>query len=190
MTEKIYVIGLYGKIGSGKDAIAEYLSKKYKFRLLTFSSVLDDILRGEGREVTRVNEIELAIRMRKEHGNDVLAKKLSDRLEDGVYVINGFRYPEEVEFFERYGDDFKLLKADCSRETRYERVKQRGTRGEKSISWDEFLKNDSAKTEILVDSIKADYYINNEGTLSELYSQVDDIIKNELKLCHEDVGIR
>ncbi len=177
------VIGLTGKRGTGKDTVAEYLARKYRFKVLTYTNdVLAPILKKQGKEILRKNLVELAMSMRKKHGTDILTKMLCDTVkEDGLYVISGVRFPEEVKHFKkRFGDSFKLIALVCNDKERYKRIKKRGTKGEGSLSFHEFLDMENLPTEAPIKNTMklADVFVDNNRNFNELYASIDEMIKH------------
>ncbi|MEM5871654.1 MAG: AAA family ATPase [Candidatus Aenigmatarchaeota archaeon] len=182
---KFLVLGLTGKRGCGKDTMAEYLQKNYGFRILNFTNdVLGPILKEMGKEVTRENLIELALNLREKNGNDILAKMLSERIKEnnckGFWVISGIRYLEEVEYFKKtFGENFKLVKIECNIKKRYERIKNRGTKGEDSMSYKEFLEIEKRPTEKSIEKVMklAEFSLDNNKKFEDFYRAIDDLME-------------
>jgi len=183
----LFVFGITGRRGAGKDTTAEYLSKRYGFRVLTFTdNVLAPMLKSMGKEVTRENLINLAMDMRKTFGgNAALVPTLCEIIRrEGLWAVSGVRFPEEVEYFrETYGDAFKLISVKCSAKKRFERLKKRGTKGEGRMTYREFLEVEKRPTEKPIGRVMkmADFSLDNNGTKRELHRQIDDIYE-KLKL--------
>ena len=88
------VIGITGKIGSGKDTAARVLVEKFGFVKLDFTKdVLAPALVKRGLGVTRDNLIELATEGRKKHHNGIWAEKISAliRMSSRVVACSGPR---------------------------------------------------------------------------------------------------
>ncbi|MCD6591043.1 MAG: AAA family ATPase [Candidatus Aenigmarchaeota archaeon] len=183
----LFILGITGKRGAGKDTVADYLKKRYGFRVLNYTEhVLSPILRERNKKITRSNLINLALDLRKKYGNDILTKKIAELIKGyDKWVISGMRYPEEYYYLKsEFGERFKLIHIECSTQTRYERIKKRGTKGEASISFREFLKIEDAETEKAIDMIieLADLSITNDGTLEELYKKIDRMVARHFGL--------
>jgi dephospho-CoA kinase len=183
---KFLVIGVTGKMRSGKDTIAEHLRDKYSFKILTYTDdILSPMLKVMGKSATRDNLIDLATDMRKSMSPDILTRMICKKIDvrfgrKGRWVISGVRLPEEVDYFRaEYGPNFKLIAADCSPKIRFERGKKRGDKGEKSISYKNFLETEKKPTEKPIEkSMKtADFVLNNNKSKKDLYSQIDKIMK-------------
>jgi len=175
----LFVLGITGRRGSGKDTVANYLSKKYGFRVLTFTDdVLAPMLKSMGKKVTRENLIELGMDMRETFGGDAaLVPALCERIgREGLWAISGVRFSDEVEYLRyNFGDNFRLVSIGCSAKKRFERLKRRGTKGEERMSYSEFVKIEKSPTEKPIEKTMkmAKFRLDNNKTFSDLYRQVD-----------------
>lgn len=173
------IIALVSKIGAGKGTAADYLSGK-GFKILVFSDVLKEELEKQGKEINRENLQKLGSDLKQRFGNDILARKLSEKISSGDYILDGLRHPDELQFLrEKYGKKLLLIGIVCDRKIRFERIKVRSTRGEKELMFEEFLKKDSTWTEIYIDELikNSDIRIDNNGNVEKLYEQIDNILK-------------
>ncbi len=177
------VLGITGKRGSGKDTAAGYLQKRYGFNVLVYTDhVLAPMLRLQKKKVTRENLIKLATELRKQYGKDALTRMICERItRKEPWCISGVRLPEEVAYLRSfYGEAFTLLDVECEPEKRYERLKSRGTKGEKGMSYRKFLEIDRKATErpIKKSAGMADHVVDNSGQMEDLERQLDDLMKN------------
>jgi dephospho-CoA kinase len=175
------VIGITGKIGSGKTILANYLSKKYLASEYQFSKILMDILDRLYMEKTRLNLQKLGASLRKELGHDVIVNAMRKDIEKDnsrIIVIDGIRYKNEVEMLRKFKHNM-LISVKASLRIRYERCIKRGEKGEGSISFEDFLKSEKKATEKEIEKIStiADYKLKNEGDEKELFKQVDEILE-------------
>lgn len=175
---KLFVLGITGTRGAGKDTVANYLKRKYGFRVLTYTKdVLGPILKKRGKQIARENLIRLALKLRKEKGKDVLTRMISKKVgREGFWAISGIRYPEEDRHFRRFfGRNYRLLNVHCLLEKRYRRVKRRGTKGEARMSLEEFKKIERRETEKKIrETVKlADFLVDNNGSRKDLYKAID-----------------
>ncbi|NIO22761.1 MAG: AAA family ATPase [Candidatus Aenigmarchaeota archaeon] len=179
----LLVLGITGRRGCGKDTVAQYLSKKYGFRVLTFTDdVLAPMLKSMGKGVTRENLIELGMDMRKTFGgNAALVPALCERIgREGLWVVSGVRFREEVEYFRyNFGENFRLVSVECSAKKRFERLKKRGTKGEKGMSYQEFEKIEKEPTEKPINGVMkmARFSLNNNRTESDLHKEIDKLCR-------------
>jgi dephospho-CoA kinase len=174
------VLGLVGRIGSGKTAVSEYLQDKYGAKEHRFSQILMDILDRLNLPHERANLQKLGKSLRAELGEDVIVNAFKHDLEKDqseMLIVDGIRYENEVEMLKEKNGI--LIFVTTSPEVRYERAVKRGEKGEATITFEQFLENEKAETEKHIEKIKdsADYIIDNSGTLDELYKKVDEIIE-------------
>lgn len=126
------IIGLTGSNCSGKDTIAEYISKKYDYKHFSLSDIIREMMKEKGIEPTRENLIIFGTKLREKNGNDVLAKKVLEKTDlDGKYCITSIRHPDEVNGL-RKRKDFVLVNIDASQDVRFERMQKRERQGDPS----------------------------------------------------------
>jgi dCMP deaminase len=180
------IIGLTGTNGAGKTAVAEYLKSK-NFQFYSLSDEIREELAGQGKEATRANLIEAGNQLRAEYGPAVLAERIKARLRpDWNYVIDSIRNPYEVRAL-RAARDFRLLHVDAPVELRYDRVRQRGG-ARTPASFEEFVELERqelasanpANQQLRATYELADLTVSNGGTLGELESQLDQIVRDWL----------
>ncbi|RLI93764.1 MAG: hypothetical protein DRO94_04460 [Candidatus Altiarchaeales archaeon] len=179
------VIGLTGRMGSGKTSVSKYLSRKYGASEMRFSQILMDILDRLYLEHRRENLQKLGECVRKALGMDVIVNAFENDLRNensDIIVVDGIRYKNEVDMLRRFRDNV-LIFIDAPARLRYERCRKRGEKGESSINFKEFLMAEKRETERYIDEIGevADYRIENIGTLEDLYQKVDEIMEKILK---------
>ncbi len=182
--EKI-IIGLIGEKLAGKDEVAKYLVAKYGAFHIKFSHLLDEVLEVLDLPKTRRNEIDLGLGLRQIFGNEVLYKALKKRIEhlnNPVIVINGIRMDE----FERVVGDLKAqtLYITAPLEIRYQRYLERHEKiDDGKLNFEEFARQDKeelTERDIPVLGKRADYKIDNVGSLVDLHKKVDDIFNHSV----------
>ncbi len=172
------LIGLIGQKLTGKDTIARYLESKYGVVSFAAGHILNDILHILAQDVSRENEVRLAVALRGAFGETVLNTAILHRLAehgDKVGLINGIRRPAEVTEAKAAGA--RIVYVTASAELRYERYMQRREKKDDgTLSFAEFVAQDQqSPTEKDIPALaqEAEYTITNSGDLSELYAQVD-----------------
>jgi dephospho-CoA kinase len=180
------VIGITGKRGSGKDTVANHLKRKYKFRVLIYTDdLLGPMLKVEGKDVTRDNLIKLATELRNEYGPAALTKMLCERIRaEGLWCISGVRLPEEAQYMKlNYPGNSRLMKVECDNKKRFSRIRSRGTKGEKAITYKQFLEVEKKPTESPIEKTMklADFSVDNNGSERALQSQIDRVMKVLMK---------
>jgi len=178
------IIGLMGKIGSGKDTVAEYLVKKYGFVMVGFGDVTREIAKEKGIEPTRENLLEIQKEMVSKYGIDYFPKRIARMIKEKKLdrvVVNGIRRPTDaLTLKEEFGEDFKLVLVETDPKIRYERMLKRGRVGDPKQYLD-FQKQEEAEIKSfgLDKTFKmAEKIITNNTSLEDLYKQVDELISS------------
>jgi dephospho-CoA kinase len=177
------ILGLVGPIASGKGTIKEYVIKKYNAKDCRFSSSLRDVLDRLSLDINRKNLINLSTVLRQTFGQDLLAKAISHdakNLEADLIVVDGVRREEDIKYLKKI-DNFFLLAVDAAPEIRYKRfVKRNENIGDDKKTYEEFLLDHQKETEITIPPImkKAQIVVDNSGTLTKLFSEIDKFIAN------------
>jgi dephospho-CoA kinase len=180
------ILGITGEMGSGKGSIAKHVMLEHKGGVHRFSTMLRDMLKRIYIEETRENISTLSSIIRKNFGEDVLAKALYHDLqndEHDIVVLDGARRMSDIEYLNEL-PIFKLIYVEADIRTRYERVVKRNENSEDAEkTFDEFKKDQEREPETQIRDLKyyAAHVIDNNGTYQDLYKQVDDIIAEFMK---------
>jgi len=178
------IIGLIGRMGSGKGFVGDYLCENYNASRHTISDILADILNRLHLTVTREHLQKLGASLRSGLGYDVIINALKGDIEkdnSNIIIIDGIRYMNEVEMLRTFENNL-LLSIDAKPELRYDRCVLRGEKGEARITFEEFLGNENSETEQHISEVmkEADYTINNDGTKEELIEKIEKILKEKV----------
>lgn len=177
------ILGLSGEIASGKGTIAKHVIEKYNGNSHRFSTSLRDVLKRLYIDDSRENMQNLSSILRGQFGQDILAKIIfNDTKEDSkdVVVVDGVRRADDIIHL-REMNNFKLIYIETDLEKRYERITKRGENADDNTkTFEEFKKDQEGEAEQQIKGLKeiADFVIDNNGTLEELYAKVDEIISN------------
>lgn len=181
MSEKRIIV-LAGKIASGKGTVSKYLTDKYNASSHRFSAVLRDILSRLYMKHIRDNMLKLSIMLRKNYGEDILAKVMSEDVkkdDNKIIIIDGVRRLDDIKYL-RQLPEFKLVFVKADMRKRYERITRRGENpDDKSKTFEEFEKDHQGEAELKIKDLEnvADVVIDNNSGLEELYEQVDGVVK-------------
>ncbi|HEX8974232.1 MAG TPA: AAA family ATPase [Patescibacteria group bacterium] len=179
------ILGIAGEMGSGKEAISKHLVNTYGAHSHNFSQILSDILERLYLEKTRENLTPLSFALRKNFGEDILAKVMyHDSVEDtaDIVVVQGIRRIEDMTFL-RQVPEFKFAFVDADMKLRYERVSERREKANDGLmTFDQFKASHQYETELTIPDLRnyADYVLDNNGTYAELYEQIDKIISQNI----------
>lgn len=173
------VIAIVGKIGAGKDEVAEYLSKKLGWPIFKISDPLKDELKRQGKEINRENLASLGNQWATQKSDDHIARLALEK-HKGNLIISGPRQLGQIEYLKNHSN-FTMIEITADDKIRFERVTARASVKEaKNLESfiKEELKNDAApgkKVQILECIKLADYRIPNNSTLKDLYAKLDKI---------------
>ena len=179
------IIGLVGPIASGKGVTKKYLETKYGAKHCKFSTPLRDVLIRLRIDISRDNMIDLSTILRERYGQDLLAKVIASdasRLDSDIVVVDGVRRIDDIEHLSTL-PHFKLVKVDADPKIRDERMKLRNENvGDAEKTFGEFMEDHERETETTIPGVmeKAQYSLENDGSLEELYSQIDSLVEKLL----------
>jgi len=176
------IIGLTGKNGSGKTAVAEYL-KSRGFEYHSLSDEIREEVRSRGLEISRDVLIETGNELRRKFGPGVLAERILGKLgNERNYVVDSIRNPQEVAVLRRR-KDFTLMALEADQAVRFERSRERG-RENAAGTLDQFAaeeareleSGDPASQQLEATRREADLVVDNNGMLDGLHRQLDSMI--------------
>lgn len=177
------ILGIAGEIASGKGTTAQYLVKNHNASTHRFSTALRDLAKRMYLEESRENLQKLSTIFRENFDDNILSMVIYKDVENDnnqVIAIDGVRRMADIEFLKKI-PEFKLVYLDASMENRYQRITKRGENvDDNSKTFEEFKKDHEREAELQIKDLKnqADFVIDNNGTLEELYAQIDSIIQN------------
>lgn len=172
------VIGLTGKMRSGKDTVKELLENKK--RGCFYSAAYGDQLKKQYAEITgqslsgKKDRKGLQTYGQAERAKnptvwiDAIQKRIQPYLDNGFnVVITDVRQANEVQHIRSLGG--YVVKVHADEEIRVQRMLDKG---------DNFKMEDlQHETEAYVDEVQADFTVTNNGGLTELINQVDDMLQ-------------
>jgi len=175
------IIGLTGTNASGKSTLLCYLKSK-GFDHFSLSEVIREELVRRKLAVSRQNMIDVGNELRARFGASFLADKIKTKIQANDTVIDSIRNIAEVNSLRKLLH-FYLIAIDAPAASRFERAKLRG-RIENAATLSEFLdieekenSDDIRHQNISACTALADYQIQNDRDLSDLFEQVENILK-------------
>lgn len=179
--EKI-ILGITGEIAAGKGTVAKYLIEKHQATTHRFSTALRDVAKRIYLEESRENLQKISTMLRENFGDDILSKVIfHDVNNDGnnIITIDGVRRMGDIEFLKQI-PGFKLVYIDTAIENRYERITKRGENvDDNTKTFEDFKKDHEREAELQIKDLKnvADFVVDNNSNLDDLYLQLDKIIQ-------------
>jgi dephospho-CoA kinase len=178
------IIGITGTLGAGKGTVVDYLIKEKGFKHFSVRDLLIKLIEKDGKTVNRDSMVEIANKLRSEHGPSFLVEELYKEAQKSKEncVIESIRTEGEINALRGKGT-FYLIAIDADPRQRYERITLRKSETD-DISFKKFLEDESREMES-TDPTKqnlrrcmelADYKIQNNKTVESLNKQVSEII--------------
>lgn len=176
------IIGITGTLGAGKGTVVDYLIKYKKFKHYSVSGYLKEELVKKNLEINRTNLQDIGNELREKFGPSYITEQLFQSAQSNKdnAIIESIRNPKEAEFIKQHGG--KLIAVTADQKTRFERIKERQSEKD-NVTFEEFQKqeeremqNSDPNAQNLPKCIEmADYIINNDGSLENLYEQIEKI---------------
>jgi len=184
--EKKLVIGLTGPISGGKGVVADILKEKGFFYSSTSDRIREEI-RQRGLEITRERLQDVADELRAKFGPEVLALRTWNLVisQPKNAIIDSLRNEVEVDFL-KGKPEFVLIGVTAPRELRFERAKARNKEKE-PLTWEAFVRVDEKDFDSGLGKLgrdiqtclnKANFLIENTGTLAELKEELKKVLAN------------
>ncbi len=171
---KRLVVGITGRIGSGKTTIGKYLESRHGFQYLRYSAVLADWLAQDPESKSHLQQVGwevMASGMQAELDRRLISQILPER----DVAADGLRHPLDYDTLrDLYSSSFYLLFVDSPSQLRFERLRTKG----KYADLASFQAADSHPVEQQIDSLRthAALVIENDGSLEHLYAVVDETV--------------
>ncbi len=168
------VIGITGRIGSGKTTVGKYLESRHGFQYLRYSAVLADwqIQDSERKDHLQTVGWEVMASGRQAELNRRLVGRI---LPERNVAVDGLRHPLDYETLSSsFPSSFHLLFIDSPAQLRFERLNAKGKYADIAA----FKSADAHPVEQQIDLLraKANLVIGNEGSLQDLYAIIDETV--------------
>lgn len=175
------ILGFAGEIASGKGTAAKYLIEKYGSGYFQFSTILRDLLKRLHIEESRENTQKISTVLRQNFGEDILSKTISgDVASDshGIIAVDGVRRLSDIKYL-RTMQGFRLVYIEADIRKRFDRIVSHGENvDDRNKTFEEFEKDNAGEAESQIKGLKAhaDFVVDNNGTVEQLYGQIDGIV--------------
>lgn len=169
MPEPKIVIGVAGRIGSGKTEISHLLEQRYGFQYLRYSIVLADWYGTDPSAKARLQEVgwEVMSSDRQRELNSKLIGRV-DRKRD--CVVDGLRHPIDFECLKgEFGSHFCLVFIDTPARVRFDRLQGR------YATYEKFTEADSHAVESNIEKLRplAKLDLNGQLSMDVLSTQIE-----------------
>lgn len=168
------VIGVTGHIGAGKTSAASYLRSAHGFFYVRYSQVLSDWLaRDDTESKAHLQAVGWGV-MGGGMQTELNARLIALIPAHADCAVDGLRHPIDHESLTKaFPAQFRLLYIESKEEIRWQRVRKR------YAELDRFRQADSHPVEQQIDGLchKAFAVVENDGTLDDLYSKIEALVK-------------
>ncbi len=178
------IIGITGTLGAGKGTIVDYLTEEKGFKHFSVRAFITEEIKRRGLVVDRDSMTAVANDLRAQHSPAYIAEQLYEKaIRSGKNsVIESLRTPGEVELLQSKGN-FYLFAVDANPKTRYERIQIRNSSTD-NVDFETFQANekremqsaDPNKQNLMKCREMADFILENDGCISELNEQIEEIL--------------
>jgi dephospho-CoA kinase len=154
--------------GSGKSIVAEQAAT-IGYKVISMGDIIREEAKSRGIKESPRSLGTLMLKLRREEGKDVVAKRCLSRAQGGGHsIIDGVRSLDELSFF-RENASIYLVAVHASPATRFTRLLKRG-RADDPKDYETFWKRDARELDVGVGSViaLADSILINEGTVGNL----------------------
>ena len=176
------ILAFTGLIASGKGTAAKYFIEKHKAVSFRFSTSMRDVLDRLYLEQSRKNMAEISLVLREAFGQNLFSKVIANdaaKSESELEVIDGVRRSYDLEALKKI-EGFQLIGVEVDSKIRFERLKKRGENADDiSKTWEQFQADHKLETEVYIPELlkQADVTIDNNGSLEDLYKQLDKLVE-------------
>lgn len=177
-------IGIVGENGAGKSTVAQGVMARLELRsqIIRFSDILLETLELWGISPTRQNLQILPQIMAQAYGLGSLTKAVAKRIQNcnkEVIIVEGVRWLVDEKLIYSF-DPNLMVYVTAPREKRYKRlIGRKEKKGEEFMTWEQFLKEDSAPNEVYIPSIgsRAKFKIVNDGSGEKLEQSISELVR-------------
>jgi dephospho-CoA kinase len=182
--EKI-IIGLVGRMGSGKSTVSEIILERREGVIFKFSDVLYDTLGLYGLERSTKNLQLLSTMLRQNFGENLLANVMAKKIRDTaaeLVVVDGVRREVDVAALKDLEDKnirFVLFFIHRSQQDRFNTIQEnRNEKTDDKTTWEEFQEKDTQECESQIGMLRyiPNIYtcdVDNNGDLEQLKGEVE-----------------
>jgi len=177
------VIGIAGKIASGKGIAAEHIISRYHAGCIDYSQFLYRVLDIFDVPHERKNINALSIFLRSAYGQGVFNNAVLQQLEkqsESIVAVTGIRREQELAQLRKI-EGFCFLYIDSDIHSRYERNRRAARKpGDADMTFEQFVEKDSDDSNNTIQDlmVSADFIIDNNGTVDEFHAHIQQVITN------------
>ncbi len=175
------IFGFVGPIASGKGTVCQYLKDKHEAEIFRFSTMLRDVLDRFYIEQSRENMQAASSALRQTFGDDLMSKTIAKDVataKSQIVGVDGVRRLPDIKYL-REVPGFYLVEINADQKIRFERITKRDENADDTTkTFEQFQADEQREAEQQIKTVAqtADFHINNDGTLDDLYRQIEEIL--------------
>lgn len=179
------IIGITGTLGAGKGTLVDYLVEHKGFGHFSVRAYITEEIQRRNLPVNRDQMVVVANDLRAKHSPSYIVDCLYEKaVTAGTRsIIESIRTFGEILSLRQKGK-FILIAVDADQQTRFERIRTRGSETDK-VSFEKFKQDESKEmtgTDPNKQNLKkcieeADFVIRNDKSIEDLYLQVNKVLE-------------
>jgi len=171
---------LTGMPGSGKSEVADAFHS-VGFPVIVMGDVIRKEVESRGMDVNPMNNKLVMLELRERDGPGAVAMHCVESLRNSdseVVVIEGCRSLAEIDVFDDYAEEVRIVCVHSSPKTRFSRLKRRGRKDDPK-DWATFRERDLREVSVGLGAVIAlsDIVVVNEGTIEELHNESKTLVQ-------------
>lgn len=185
MSKKI-VVGIAGKLASGKGTVTKYIVEQYAAEKTRSSDPLRTTLDIFDIPQSRENLDSLSTFLRATYGEGTIAQAVAHVLRQSnasVAIFDGMRRLVDIEAIRSFEHSL-FIYVEADQKIRYERCRQRNENvGDDTMSFEVFQQKDNEEPQQQIEALReyADIVIDNSGTRDELMAHITERVDADIQ---------
>lgn len=179
----VKIVAFVGLAGSGKSTAAAYLKEK-GYPSVYFGGVVLEALREAGLDLTPDNEKMMRLKLREEHGKDVIVNRIVQQIQnlidagqkrivaDGLYTWTEYKILKK-----HFPKELKLIALVPPKSLRHKRIASRPERGMTIAQVNDRDHNEIELLEKGGPIAIADYFLTNQSGMLRLKMKIDRVLR-------------
>lgn len=185
---KVTVVGVVGRNGSGKDEVVKRLNAKFGVPVTSTGDITREIAKKAGIEPNRENLNNISKEYWSKYGREFYPGRIAKKIIENEWKIagwTGIRPPSDVKIIKEFlGENFILINIETDTQLRFERLAKRAEERD-AKKYEDFMKQEKSENEIfqLDETVSmANLTIKNNGSLDDLHKEIDKFAQEILRL--------
>lgn len=171
------ILGIIGRISSGKSTVAKRLAKHYNAEIISFGRYLVNYSKNKGLPVDRKSLQELGDSFIKSDAKGFLSNVMQDQISSSTsaVIIEGIRHKNIFNAIKDQSNTAIFAFIDVPVEIRHQRYRSRLKESDEPVSMEKFIEIDTHPVEAEIDSLKmlCNIMLESDLTNDDLFQRFD-----------------